>query len=407
MARKKRTTHSSGLCRKRVTLGHNPKTGEPIRKSVYGHTMQEVENKIAKLRIERGMGVCLTDDRTTWHYWAEAWKKLTEPSVSAGTWLNYETALKHLSVFDGEKISKITSLEIESFINEKFKEGYSKRTLALLRGTASRVFKTAKRNNAVLQNPCEDVSIPKSAPVTSRCAISKEVQEKLWNLQPMASDSPERAARLKLIRMFALIQLSCGLRRGEAAGLQWRDINLKRRDISISRSLDFKTGRLKGPKSAAGNRCVPIPDRLIPELKAWKRGHSAGLFVFEYHGKLLTSTEFVDLWSLLLDELNNIALSDRIKDGIAAGKRTGRRRKLFRPIAFTSHQLRHTFASNAIAAGIDVRSVQYLLGHASPEMTLAVYTHASPRALSEARQKLNEYDSFKESNGVNSVQKGQ
>lgn len=276
-----------------------------------------------------------------------------------------------------------------------------------MRGTASRVFQLARKNHAIAADPVADTCVPKSAPATTRCAISKETQEKLWNLQPMESDSPERAARLKLIRMFALIQLSCGLRRGEAAGLQWRDINLKRRDISISRSLDFKTGRLKGPKSAAGNRCVPIPDRLLTALREWKRGHSAGLFVFEYHGKLLTTTEFVDLWSLLLDELNNIALSDRIKDGIAAGKRTGRRHKMFRPIAFTSHQLRHTFASNAIAAGIDVRSVQYLLGHASPEMTLAIYTHASPRALSEARDKLNAYNSNKESNGVNSVQSGQ
>lgn len=220
-----------------MTLGHDSKTGKPILKSVYGHSMQEVENKIAKLRIERGMGVCLTDDRTTWHYWAAAWKKLTEPSVSAGTWLNYETALKHLSVFDGEKISKITSLEIESFINEKFKEGYSKRTLALLRGTASRVFQLARKNHAIAADPVADTCVPKSAPATTRCAISKETQEKLWNLQPMESDSPERAARLKLIRMFALIQLSCGLRRGEAAGLQWRDINLKRRDITSAAPL--------------------------------------------------------------------------------------------------------------------------------------------------------------------------
>lgn len=423
MARKKRTTHSSGMLRKRITIGHD-KDGKAIVKAVYGHSRDEVEKKIAHLRIERGMGVVVTDDRTTFHYWADAWSQLAEPSVSAGTWMNYETILKHLSVFDGEKISRITSLEIETFLTAKFKAGYSKRILTVMRGIMSRIFRLARRNHAIMANPCEDVSIPKDAPVAQRQAATPEAQEALWNLRPIESDSPERADKVRMIRLFALIQLSCGLRREEVAALQWRDIDLSagKETVAVSRAIDFKTNRLKEPKSKAGFRTVPIPDRLLPELRAWKAAQDAPaglLWVFPYREKPLTQSEFRDLWALLLDELNGVTLSDRIKDGIRVAKekkaanpqadvkQIGRRHKMFEPIYFTSHQLRHTFATNAIADGVDIRSAQYLMGHATAEMTMK-YTHLSTDALSAAREKLNaKYNSSTEAEHVMAVQSGQ
>ena len=410
---KKKNLHSSGLLRSRVTV--RDKDGNPYRKAVYANSQEELKNKVAQVRVESGLGITVTNDKSTWEYWSTAWKLLTKPTVEAATWANYETALKHLSPLNPKKISKITSVDIEVILSQKFGEGYSKRILSLLLTTASRIFRLARKNRAIMIDPTEDVKVPQNAPVSEREAITPEVEEKLWNLKPLPANNKteqKRGQKLLFMRMFALMQLKCGLRREEVAALKWDNVSLDEGTITVDKAYNFKEKRIKEPKSKAGYRTVPIPDDYLAELKAWKKQNSKTLagrtWVFSYNDGIITAGGFTSLWTILLDGINNISLSDRIKDGQAVAKkkrvenpkadkkRTGRRHQMFHQIKFTSHQLRHTYATNCIASGIDVRTVQYLMGHASPEMTLD-YTHLSQSSLSEARDKINAFKATKTS----------
>ena len=417
--KKKLHTHSSGLLRSRVTVGHDSQ-GKPVRKPVYAHSVGELKEKVAQVRIESGMGVSESHDKSTFKYWASAWKALTQPTVEAATWANYETALKHLSPLYSQRMSKITSVDIEALIAQKFSDGYSKRTLSLILDTASRVFRLAKKNRAILFNPADDVSVPKSAPASEREAISNEIQEKLKEVEPLsASNNSEklRGEKFILIKMFALMQLNCGLRRGEAAALEWKNVDIRAGTVHVEQSYNFKEKRIKPPKSKAGYRTIPIPDDYLNSLKGWKSRISGSLagrrFVFPYREKIITQTSFKNLWDILLDTMNGISLSDRIRDGVQCSKKRkndgkaklpkGRRHKMYREIYFTSHQLRHTFATNMIACGVDVRSAQYFMGHSTPQMTME-YTHISQSALLDAREKMNGFSS-KQSNSNNNCKK--
>lgn len=399
--RPKNTTHSSGLYRKRITIGRDS-NGKAIVRAVYGRTQPELNNKIAEIRISLGMGVDVAQDKSEWEYWADAWKSLTKPTVGLATWANYETALKHLSPLNGHEIKKITAVDIEKIISDKFANGASKRILTLILNTASRVFRLAKKNRVILFDPTEDVRVPQSAKVTKREAISPAVEDKLWNLRPVAPTTVServRGQKLLLMRMFSLMQLKCGLRREEAVPLDWADIDFKDGTVTVNKAYNFREKKVKEPKSKAGYRTVIIPSDYLKELKAWKKQSNSRL-VFAYKGGIISEGEFSDLWKILLDGLNGISLSDRIKDGQKAAKakkakgelpakRTGRRHKMEYPVSFTSHQLRHTFSTNCIAAGIDIRTVQYLMGHATAQMTMG-YTHLSQASLSEVRSKMDE-----------------
>lgn len=408
---KKKNLHSSGLLRSRVTV--IDKDGKRYRKPVYAHSQEELKNKVAQVRVEAGMGVVVTNDKSTWEYWENAWKLLTKPTVEAATWANYETALKHLSPLNPKKIRDISSVDVEVILSQKFGAGYSKRILSLLLSTASRIFRLARKNRAIMIDPTEDVKVPQNAPVSEREAIPPEVEEKLWNLKPIVGDSPtekKRGQKLLFMRIFALMQLSCGLRREEVVPLKWDNVSLDEGTVTVDKAYNFKEKRIKEPKSKAGYRTVPIPDDYLAELKVWKRQNGATLagrtWVFPYNDGIITAGVFTSLWTVLLDGINNISLSDRIKDGQAVArkkraenpkadkKRTGRRHQMYHEIKFTSHQLRHTYATNCIASGIDVRTVQYLMGHASPEMTMD-YTHLSQASLSDARAKINVHVSTK------------
>ena len=419
MSRKRKTSHTSGLYRTRVTVGRDA-DGEPIRKALYARTAEELESKAAKLRAARGLGVAVTDGKSSWQYWAQLWLNLKRPDVGKSQATNCATAVKHLAPLNEIKMSEVRPMHVRRIVQQMYESGYGKRTVQLIISVAGQIGKLAKKNNACAVNVIEDVRAPKDAPVTERKPISAEEEKLLWNVKPIppkTKSDAERAARLPEARMFALIQLCCGLRREEAAALKWDNVNLRAGTVTVDSAVDFKGGAIKKPKSNAGFRTVPVPDKLLPALREWKKHQWASralqdrLWVFPGRHGYLTEAEFARMWGILLDAINGIDIGQRIAFGKQRAKNlgivsTGARLHMPRRYEFTSHQLRHTFASNALAAGIDVKTLQVMLGHSTPIMSLR-YAHALNGSMELARQKLNEYDSFKESNGVNSVQKGQ
>ncbi len=390
--RKKKTTHSSGMYRKRVTLGHDAE-GKPIVKAVYADTKEELEDKIAQLRIDKGMGIAVTDSKSTWKYWADTWKKIALPSLGRTTQDMYRAAIKHLSTLDNKKVSKITSLDLSVVISDMNENHYSKRTINSVISTAHQICKLARKNRAMMFDITEDIKAPIDSPTTEREAISENDQEALWSVKPLPYKEnsivdKKRANRLPLIRLFALMQLKCGVRREEAAALKWKNVDLDNLNITIIEAYDFKGKRIKDTKSTSGNRVLPIPTKFAKELSEWKELNKDTLqgrtLVFPGAHGIIQDGEFKRLWDVLLDAMSGITVSDRISAG---KKKKGIKPNTTRKYEFTSHQLRHTFATDCIAKGIDVRTVQYLMGHSTGAMTMK-YSHLAPAALQGARKML-------------------
>ena len=250
----------------------------------------------------------------------------------------------------------------------------------------------------MMQNITEDIKPDKDAPVKKITAITPEEEELIWNVNPLDADNKmdkARAERLPLIRMFALMQLSCGLRREEATALEWKNVDLKGGVVSVDQAYCYAERNFKGPKSKAGYRDIPVPQKYLEELKAWKKANSGSLlgckYVFPGESGVISAGQFRRLWDILIDAINGVTVSKRIS---VKRKRNGPKEEIILRHDFNSHQLRHTYATNCIADGIDVRTVQYLMGHASAEMTMG-YTHLSQSALSDARAKINSHQSTK------------
>ena len=145
-----------------------------------------------------------------------------------------------------------------------------------------------------------------------------------------------------------LLPLLCGLRRGEVLGLMWEDVDMHEDLIHIRRQLvqlDDGTQLITPPKSEAGCRVVPIP-AVLRQLLAARR--SLGGYVCRISASGLRKA---------LKRVSECAGVPYI--GL--------------------HGLRHTFATNAVRAGGDMRSLQVVLGHASYTTTATVYTHPDVR----------------------------
>lgn len=144
-----------------------------------------------------------------------------------------------------------------------------------------------------------------------------------------------------------------GLRFGELTGLNVEDVDLTARRIRVRRSITQVGGRLVegNPKSDAGRRSVPIPERLVPAFKARLDGRARG-------SPAITSPKGSRLG------LENWKRAARWKAAIAAIGRQNLR----------VHDLRHTYASLSRRAGADLRLLQKAMGHAS--ITVTAHTYA-------------------------------
>lgn len=147
---------------------------------------------------------------------------------------------------------------------------------------------------------------------------------------------------------FALMGLA-GLRRGEALGLCWGDVDLGAGLLRIRRQRLRVGGQLidQPTKSRSGLRAVPIDAQLLPLLRA----------------------------SFRLDPQRHV-----LQCAPETLARRWRRAQLEAGVTqpYRLHDLRHTYATRLVLAGCNLKALQYMIGHSSIELTLSTYTHVGP-----------------------------
>jgi len=151
------------------------------------------------------------------------------------------------------------------------------------------------------------------------------------------------------------------MRQGELFALQWADIDLKAGILQVRHSLENVSGnlRLKEPKSESGKRQIALPEMAVKALwdhkaKQLAEGLAGCPYVFpDSDGGLLRKCSF-HKWSW------SIVRTDAKLPGVHF------------------HDLRHSSASLMLADGVDVKSIQMILGHSNISMTMDVYAHLMP-----------------------------
>ena len=192
-----------------------------------------------------------------------------------------------------------------------------------------------------------------------------------------------------------LTGFSTGLRRGELLALSWADVNLDKATATIRQSLvtSNRFGPIfEEPKTEGSSRTVPLSKDVCKELKRLKAMQAAEEMAARKEAKeaadsLGTSVDIAAYYK-------NSGLVFRQENGHRVDPRSFSRtfkmllRKANIPTTFRVHDMRHTFASTMIRRGVDIKRIQAILGHASPEITLATYSHLMDGDLESAVDKL-------------------
>ena len=337
-------------------IGQFTKTvaGEKIRKSVYGATKNEVSEKLLDLRVEmkdtnfikeKGMPLIqimeLIRD-----------KKYNSNKIKDG---QYSRITKTIEKIQCSKIGKmnvkdITADDIQDFLNDN--KEYSNSTIKKLYEQFNQAFEYAIRNKYIKDNPMRDVIKPKSIKQDKEVrALTIDEQKELSDYLFKSSIKDEKYKNVFLIQMYL------GLRIGEALALTKNDIDLPQKLLFVNRTTTIgKNGETiigDSTKTYAGKRSVPIPNFMIPifkeQIEISKNNRDNYLFLND--DKLITNSAC------------NSRLKRIINDILG-----------WQNNSFSSHSLRHTFATRCIESGVNAVVLQRLLGHTDISITLNTYT---------------------------------
>ena len=166
------------------------------------------------------------------------------------------------------------------------------------------------------------------------------------------------------------------MRRGEALGLRWTDVDLESRTAAVRRALVVvgHAVEVAEPKTARGRRLVALDDVSVDALRTWRNRVR--------HDRLRAGPGWADTGHIFVDEIGRTlhpdAVSKWFRDAVEEASV---------PI-IRLHDLRHTAASLALTVGVHPKIVSERLGHSSIAITLDTYSHVTPTMQAEAADRL-------------------
>ena len=307
-----------------------------------GHTDAEVDRKMIayEQRLNRV---------PTFREVAEAWEEEHLPTLTPNTARGYRSQMRMVvDYFGDDQIDEITPAVVQAYLSSHLTQAKKTVTNRLL--VLNLIFNYAVVAGYIKSNPCTAVRITKGRPAKKRAAPT-EAETKVIKLH---ASTPEGL-------MPALI-LCTGCRKGEAMGLLDTDIDHKKKELHITRSVYFENGipKTKPPKSDAGTRITPLPDFLLALLPKTRKG--VPIFPNE-NGEYMKAYQFEKMWKTWQEN-------------------TG--------LDLTAHQIRHGYATILFESDISAKDAQTFLGHAQLSTTMDVYTHIRKAHRAAMSQKVND-----------------
>ncbi len=320
-------------------------------------TEEEAQDALAVLvRSERPVGVSHAGSEVSVGEWVERWLRDQSVRVSAGTLRTYRISCRRITERLGDRLlDRLTAREVTEF-SAGLMDGGATSSGSLSSSTARnthmvlhKVLADAVKLELIPWNPADGATPPKVENAAYR----------VWTAEQVVAFF-ESVREHRMYPLFVLLATT-GMRRGEALGLRWRWVDLDDRSLSIVTSLGSVDGVLveSVPKTRSGRRRLDLDDDTAAVLKALRDeriaiegGIDPDSFVFaDVHGAPLRPATV----SAAFDRLVAAAGLPRIR----------------------LHDLRHTYATLAVEAGMHPEILTERLGHSSVATTLDMYAHVS------------------------------
>jgi len=349
-----------------ISLGWHD--GRRARKHFYGATAEAVREQLDRAKHDVRQGRPVAVEHQTVGEFLDSWlEESVKPEVRPLTFQQYhQHARLYLKPSLGKlKLAKLGPQHVLSFRNARLKDGLHPRTVELSLIVLRRALAQALKWNLVTMNAAQAVEFPKYE--------RREVEP--WTPE-QARIFLEAAAGERLGALYA-VALSLGLRRAEALGLRWQDVNFEKRTLTVAQQVERVGGpRVDGghstlefapPKTKGSRRTLPLPDSLAIALNAHHKRQS--------EDRLKAGPDWVDM---------GLVFGTGFGTPIEASRLTADFRRITIKAGLPAkrfHDCRHAVASALLSENTHPRLVMELLGHSKISMTLDTYSHVIEKSM--------------------------
>lgn len=343
-------------------------------KSVYGRTQEECAKKLRKATAEIDDGVYQEPSKLTVGKWADIWmaeywgnlKERTQDQYGMHVRLNIKPNIGHI------KLQALGVHSLQALYNklQRREKPLAPKSIRNLHGVVHSMLKQAVKLGYIKTNPAEGCTLPR--------VVAKEMQA----LKDGKVDEFLAAIKGHKFESVYLVDVFTGMRQGEILGLTWADVNFDKGVIHVRKQLQrgrnandtYKRVNVKNDRVRLIHPAQFVMEVLKAEqTKQKERRLRAGA---AWHNPMnLVFTNELGRYLAISTVYNNFK---RLVASI--GEATVR-----------MHDLRHTFAMLSLQMGVDIKTLQQELGHATAAFTLQVYGHVSEEMLKASADSMQRY----------------
>ncbi len=347
----------------RVDLGPDPATGRRRQVLRQGfRTKREAEaaldERIASIRA----GVSISRSAATLGEFLDEWLQGETSRLKETTWESYRIVVHRVKARIGKvKVQALTPLDLERFYAVLGESGSHRggplapKTIRNTHTVLRKALSDAERLGLIVRNPA----------ATARPPADDRKEQKTWSSEELR-EFLEAIASDRLYALYVLLATT-GMRRGEALGLRWRDLDLDGAELHIVQTMAAINYQpvVTTPKTKRSRRLVYLDGGTVGVLRAHR--------TLQREDRLAAGPAWDAQHDLVFCNQLGGPLSP---DWVSRDFRIKVRGTLLRDIRL--HDLRHTYATLALKAGVHPKVVSERLGHATVAITLDLYSHVTP-----------------------------
>jgi integrase len=366
----------SGSWEIRYSLGTDAGGRRKVATATFKGTRREAEQELRRLLRSLDEGDHIEPGKMKVGPWLDQWLEAVREEISPKSHERYSEIVRNFLVpaFGGHQLAKLSSSHIQAaYSNWAVRGRLDGRDGGLASATRKYIHRVFR---AALSRAVEQRLVNRNPADAFRNRLPKVERQPMATLTETQSAILIRAMAGTRLYWPCLLSLATGMRRGETLALRWRDVDFERHEVRVVQSLEqTKAGiRFKPPKSGRA-RAIAMPTFLTTELRSHKAKQAEQFLAC---GIRQTSD------TLVCCDVEGRPYQPRgITHSFAAAvsKANGIPRVRF-------HDLRHTHATQLLAAGVHPKVAQERLGHSTISTTLDLYSHVTPTMQREAAERL-------------------
>lgn len=345
------------------------------RHCIYANSLPELRDKEKEISFDIANGLQTGSDAKKLTVNGLFERYLSTRQIAGTTKSSYLSAWNNRvkNTIGNYKVVSVVNSDIRSFYSQMAAEGYSHGMIQLVHNLLSPAFEMAVNDGIIPRNPVKGALCNYGRAKKESTALTVLQQKQLMEFVKNSSYYNVYAPMLT-------IMLGTGMRCGELVGLTWDDVDMEKREININHQLVYKNYgngsmfHIHPPKTDSGIRIIPMSPKVYEAFAEQKKlnallGKDENVRVENYSGFVfVTRNDRPYIPTTINKVLYKIINAHNRMEHIQEGEKLP---------SISAHTMRHTFCTRMSENGMDIKALQYIMGHANVNITMQVYNHVT------------------------------